>query len=112
MRRTRLMGHEQKKKILSKSTYEGLCRKACAKPEKLEPDETIEAAYLRAIYRDVSSYLFPASPVWFQPMAGASREHIYQFHLARLVDDNRKSTFNPIEIARKCIAEASGKADD
>jgi hypothetical protein len=44
MRRTRLMGQEGKKKMLTKSTYEGLCRKACAIPEEPETGETTELA--------------------------------------------------------------------
>jgi hypothetical protein len=105
------MSQEQEKKMLSQSTYEGLCRKACANPEKPERGETAEDAYWRAIYRDVSRYLFPASPVAFQPMANVSLKDKYQFHLRGLVDKNKKGTFNPIDIATRFINEAMGKEE-
>ncbi len=105
------MGQEQKKKFLSQSTYEELCRKTCANPEKPESGETVEDAYWRAIYREVSLYLFPASPVGFQPMQNVSLKYKYQFHLGRLVNENKKGSFNPIDIATKFINEAVGKEE-
>lgn len=106
------MDQEQKKKMLSQSTYEGLCHKACANPEKPEGDETAEDAYWRAIYRDVSRYLFPASPVGFQPMGNVSLKYKYQFHLEGLVNKNKKGDFYPIDIATRFVNEAVGKEEN
>ena len=112
MRRTRLMGQGEKKKLLTKSTYEGLCRKACASPENPETGETIEDAYWRAIYREVYRYLFPASPVAFQPIGDVPPKNKYQFNLGRLVSENSKKDFNPIDVATKFVNDAVGKEED
>ena len=109
MRKARLMDQREKKKMLRQSTYEGLCRKACTSPEKPEAGETAEDAYWRAIYRDVSRYLFPASPVAFQPMGNVSPKYKYQFHLSRLVNENKTGTFDPVDVATNFVDEAMGK---
>lgn len=109
MRRTRLMGQEEKRKTLTKSTFEGLCRKACAIPEQPENGENIEDAYWRAIYREVSRYLFPTSPVAFQPIGNAPPKNKYQFNLGRLVIENSKRDFDPIDVATKFVTDAMGK---
>jgi hypothetical protein len=106
------MDQEQKKKMLSQSTYEGLCRKACANPAAPNRDETVEDAYWRGIYKEVVHYLFPGSPPYFQQMEKVTLKYKYQFHLARLVNENKRGTFDPIEIATKFINEAIGEEQD
>lgn len=111
MSRTRLMEQEQPKKMLSQSTYEALCRSVCSNSEKTQSGETAEDAYWRAIYREVSRHLFPASPVAFQPMGNVSLKYKYQFHLGNLVNKNKKGSFEPIEIATNFITEAMKKEE-
>ena len=98
--------------MLTKSTYEGLCRKACTNPEKPEVGETVEEAYWRAIYREVSRYLFPASPVAFQQIGNVPPKNKYQFNLGRLVSDNSKKDFDPIAVATKFVNDAVGKEEN
>jgi hypothetical protein len=106
------MGQKEKKKMLTKSTYEGLCRKACASPEKPEAGETVEDAYWRAIYREVSRYLSPASPVAFQPIGNVPLKNKYQFNLGRVVMDNSERDFDPIDVATKFVNDAVGKEEE
>ena len=112
MRRSRLLGQEQKKKMFSQSTYEQICRKACLNPDKPRADETVEEAYWRTIYREAVHYLSPASPPYTPyQMENVPLKNKYQFNLAHLIDGNKSGAFNPIDIATRFIAEAMGKEE-